>query len=394
MKSDIQWLTDKYHLDVYNRYPITLVRGQGTQVWDEDGNKYLDALAGIAVNALGHCPPAVVNAVQEQTAKLMHVSNLFYTEPQAQLAEALCQAAGLDRVFFCNSGAEAMEGLLKLARYVARERGKTGNIIVLEHGFHGRTLATISMGKSTYYEGFEPLLPGITQIPFNDTEALEEAFDDQTIGVLFEPIQGSGGLHVVSEAFVQKANQLCEEHNALLLVDEVQSGVGRTGSFYAYQQYGILPDIVSTAKALGSGFPIGAFLAKEEVASALHRGKHGTTYGGNPVACAAGLASLHQINQPMFMQEVQAKGEHFKKRLLDLQQQYPNDITDIRGRGLMLGAELAYPGREVAERMLERGVIVNCTSGNVIRMVPPLIINFEELDQVVETLGNALQANQ
>jgi acetylornithine/N-succinyldiaminopimelate aminotransferase len=390
MKSDIQWLTDKYHLDVYNRYPITLVRGEGTHVWDDEGKKYLDALAGIAVNALGHCPPSVVNAIQQQSERLMHVSNLFYTEPQAKLAEALCKASGLDRVFFCNSGAEAMEGLIKLARYAARERGKTGNIIVLEHGFHGRTMATISMGKSNYYEGFEPLLPGITQIPFNDVDALEAAFNEKTIGVLFEPIQGSGGLHVVSEAFIQKANQLCQEHNALLLVDEVQSGVGRTGSFYAYQQYGILPDIVSTAKALGSGFPVGAFLAKEEVASALPIGKHGTTYGGNPVACAAGLASIKQINQPMFMQDVRAKGDHLKKRLLELQEKYPDDIVDIRGQGLMMGAELAYPGRPVAERMLDERVIVNCTAGNVIRMVPPLIISFEELDQVVEALGAAI----
>lgn len=390
MSQHTKALTDRYHLDVYNRYPVTLVRGEGTWVWDDEGKEYLDALAGIAVNALGHCPPSVVKAIQQQTGRLMHVSNLFYNEPQAELAEALCQASGMDRVFFCNTGAEAMEGSLKLARFAARKRGKTGKIIVLEHGFHGRTIATISMGKSAYYEGFEPLLPGIEQIPFNDIEALENAFDEQTIGVLFEPIQGSGGLHVVSEAFFKRAAELCDQNNALLMVDEVQSGVGRTGYFYAFQQFGVQPDIVATAKALGSGFPIGAFLAKEDVASALPHGKHGTTYGGNPVACAAGLASVQQINQPEMLEAVRDKGEYLKGKLLELQQEHPEQITDVRGCGLMMGVELAYPGREVAERMLEAGVIVNCTAGNVIRMVPPLIITKAELDQVVLVFGKAL----
>jgi acetylornithine/N-succinyldiaminopimelate aminotransferase len=390
MAQQTQPLTDRYHLDVYNRYPVTLVRGEGTRVWDDQGKEYLDALAGIAVNALGHCPPKVVAAIREQTGRLMHTSNLFYNEPQSKLAEALCQASGMDRVFFCNTGAEAMEGSLKLARYAARQRGKTGKIIVLEHGFHGRTLATISMGKPTYYEGFEPLLPGIEQIPFNDVEALEAAFDEETIGVLFEPIQGSGGLHVVSEAFFKRSAELCDQHNALLIMDEVQSGVGRTGHFYAYQQFGVEPDIVATAKALGSGFPIGAFLTKEDVASALPRGKHGTTYGGNPVACAAGLASVSEINQSDFLQSVRSKGEYLKEQLLALQQKFSEQITDVRGRGLMMGVELADPGREIAERMLESGVIVNCTAGNVIRMVPPLIITEAELDQVVNALDQAL----
>jgi len=304
-----QELEKKHHFQVYNRYPITIDRGLGSKVWDTDGNEYLDILGGIAVNNLGHCHPAIVTAIKEQAEKLLHVSNFYYTEPQSEFIKRLAYLSGLDRVFLCNSGMEAMEGCIKLARKWGKVHGKSGNIISLKNGFHGRSMTSITMSKPVYQEGFDPLPKGYDQSPFNDYEALLEKVDDQTIAIAFELIQGNSGVHIAEKEFVKKVRTLCDEKNILLIIDEVQTGVGRTGKFWAFEHFGVQPDVVAAAKALGSGIPIGAVMAKEEVASALSFGNHGTTFGGNPFACAVGNATLKTIEKEGIVEQAKEKGE-------------------------------------------------------------------------------------
>lgn len=382
---DARELTDRYHLDVYSRYPVTIRRGEGVWVWDTGGNRYLDALAGIAVNSLGHCHPRVVEAVREQAGRLMHISNFYYSEPQGELCERLARMTGLDRVFLCNSGAEAVEAALKTARKYGKARGKKGPLLTLENAFHGRTLAAVSMGMDRYAEGYEPLLEGFREIPLNDTEALEEAFDGQTLGIILEPVQGSGGLRPVSGEFVARTEELCRRHGALLVVDEVQTGMGRTGELFGYRHYGMQPDLVALGKAMGGGFPIAATAAREEVAEVMEHGDHGSTYGGNPLACAAANAALEVLGEENMAEGVRVKGEYLRERLAEAF--FGNEpVREIRGRGLMLGVVLSFPGREVVNRMLERGVLSNCTQGNVIRLVPPLIISEGELDRLAGAL--------
>ncbi|MDZ7692868.1 MAG: acetylornithine transaminase [Balneolaceae bacterium] len=294
-ESQIADKTEQYYFNVFNRLPVTLERGEGTRLWDEDGKEYIDFLAGIAVNSLGHSHPRVVKAIQEQSQKLMHASNLFYYKQQAELTEKMSMIFNMDKAFLCNSGAEAVEGAVKLARKYAAKQGKDGPIITMENGFHGRTIATISMGMKKYQEGFSPMLGGFKEIPFNDIEALEETFTDNTVGVILEVIQGSGGLHVAEKTFMKRIEKLCNKHHAAFIVDEVQTGVARTGQWFSYQHFDVQPDIVSSAKALGNGFPIGAVLAKKEVAEAMTTGMHGSTFGGNPLASAAALATLDEM---------------------------------------------------------------------------------------------------
>lgn len=386
-------MADSYHFDLYKRYPITLTKGRGARATDSEGNEYIDALAGIAVNSTGHCHPKVVNAIKNQAENLIHCSNFYYNEPQSKLAKMLAEVSGMDRSFFCNSGAEAIEGSIKLARKYAHKLGKEGNIISMEGCFHGRTIGAIAMGKKKYQEGFDPMPAGFDRVPFNDIGALKDKVDDSTVAVILETVQGEGGIHVVEPQFLQSARYLCDKHDALLILDEVQCGIGRTGKMFAYQHYMVEPDIVASAKALGGGFPIGAVLAKEHVAKAFDYGNHGTTYGGNPLACAAACASLEAILDEGLMQRATELGEYLKNRMRSVGQNW-DAIKEVRGMGLMIGIELDFPGAKVAEMMLHDGVLSNCASNNVMRLVPPLVISKEELDTVINVLIESIKKVQ
>ena len=384
-----QQLEKRHHFQVYNRYPITIDKGEGARVWDTEGTEYIDALGGIAVNNLGHCHPKVVSAIQDQAARLMHVSNFYYTEPQSRFLEQLSSVSGMDRVFLCNSGVEAMEAAVKLARKWGHSKGKTGNIISLGNGFHGRSVTTITMGKAVYQEGFAPLPPGFEQVPFNDFEALKAAADNNTVAIAFELIQGSGGLSIVTREFMNQVRALCDELDILLIIDEIQTGVGRTGKFWAFQHFGVKPDIITAAKALAGGIPVGAMMANDEVASVLGFGQHGTTFGGNPLVAAAGVAALKAIEEERLVEAAAEKGAY----MLDLIKKKTADIdivTDVRGMGLMIGVELSIPPRPVVERMFEKKVLSNAASGNVIRLVPPLVISREDIDTVVDVMVDSL----
>lgn len=389
MTDHAQQLAEKYHVDLYGRYPITLTEGKGVHVKDSEGNEYIDALAGIAVNSLGHSHPKVVKAVQEQAGKLMHISNFYYSEPQSKLAEKLSQVSGLDQAFFGNSGAEAVEGAIKLARKYGTIREKEGSIISMENCFHGRTLGAIAMGKEKYQKGFHPLPGGFEQVPVNDPKALRQKVNDETIGVILEPIQGEGGIRPVDQEYMKLVRELCDEHDALMILDEIQCGVGRTGTMYAFHQYNVTPDIVTTAKALGNGFPIGAVLTKKEVAEAFSHGEHGTTYGGNPLACAAAYATLSAMEEEELPTQATEKGAYFMQRLLEVAEN-EESIKQVRGKGLMIGAELTFEGKPIVTEMMHRGVLSNCASGNVMRFVPPLIITKEEIDTVVDVFVESL----
>ncbi len=387
---DFQQLTEQYHLPVYNRFPITLVKGKGAHVWDDNDNKYIDALAGIAVNSLGHCHPNVVKAVQEQVEQLMHISNFYYSKPQAQLLKLLAKLSGLDKGFLCNSGGEAMEACLKAARRYGRAHQKKGPIITISNAFHGRTMGTISMGMEKYSKGYDPLLQGFREVPMNDLDALSDAFTDQTLGVVIEPIQGSGGLHVASQDFMTKIQELCDAHNALLIVDEVQTGIARTGKMFGFEHYDVRPDIIGIAKAMGGGFPIGGMVCTDEVAGTMTYGDHGSTYGGNPLACTASLAALHTVLDDDLVNQTHEKGAFLKNMLRKKSSDIP-EITDIRGKGLMIGVELSFEGRAVVEEMMHQDVLSNCTQGNVLRLVPPLVTDKQDLTTLAEVLIEAVK---
>lgn len=384
-----QQLEKKHHFQVYNRYPVTLKEGRGARVWDIQGKEYIDLLAGIAVNNLGHCHPAIVEAIKEQSEKILHTSNFYYTEEQSEFISRLAYLSGLDRVFLCNSGLEAMEACVKLARAWGHQHGKSGNIISLSDGFHGRSLAGVTLSKPFYQRGFDPLPQGFAQSPYNDFDALLGTIDDQTIAIAFELIQGNSGVHVADKQFVKQVRELCTEKGILLIMDEVQTGVARTGKFWCYEHYGIKPDIVAAAKALAGGIPIGAIMAEESVAAALDFGQHGTTFGGNPFACAVGNACLKTISQHNIAEQAAEKGDYMMN-LIRNKTAGNSVIKDVRGMGLMIGVELDKPGRPVVERMFEQGVLSNVAGGNVLRIVPPLIISQDEIEQAVDVLVNAL----
>ncbi|MGM0547043.1 MAG: aspartate aminotransferase family protein [Bacteroidota bacterium] len=385
-----QQLTEQHHLPVYNRYPITLTKGKGAYVWDDQGNKYLDALAGIAVNSLGHCHPNVVEAVQNQVDQLMHISNFYYSKPQAEFLQLLSEITGLDKGFICNSGGEAMEACLKAARKYGKAHHKEGPLLTVSNAFHGRTVGTISMGMDKYAKGYDPLLGGFQEIPMNDIEALEAHFDEDTLGIVIETIQGSGGLHMASQAFMDAIQDLCDQHNALLIVDEVQTGVARTGKMFGFEHYGVQPDIIGMAKAMGGGFPIGAMMCDNKVAETMSYGDHGSTYGGNPLACSASLATLKTVIDEDLVDQAKQKGAFLKQeianRTVDM-----NEVVDIRGQGLMIGVELSFEGRAVVEEMMDNGVLSNCTQGNVMRLVPPLVIKEEGLSALASALVSAIK---
>lgn len=384
-----QEIEHTHHLPVYRRYPITLERGKGAVVWDYEGNEYLDMLAGIAVNNTGHCHPKVVKAIQEQAKKLIQPSNFFYTKIQSDLAELLAEISGLERVFFCNSGVEAVEAAFKTARKYGNNRGKKGDIIAVERGFHGRSIAAIALGKDKYQKGFDPIPAGFKTIPFGDIEALEQTINDDTVAFACEPIQGEGGIHEVSEGYLKRARQLCDKHDALLFFDEVQCGNARTGKYFCYQYYDVLPDLVATAKGLGGGFPIGALMASEKAAQALDYGEHGTTFGGNPLACAAGLAAVRAILDEDLMGQAVEKGEYLTQQIRE-KTSGMDVIKEIRGKGLMIGVDLKIPGKPVVMEMLDQKVISNVTMDTVVRLVPPLVITHEQIDHFVDVFVAAI----
>ena len=386
--------TEKYYLPVFGRYPMVMELGQGCRVWDNEGNEYVDAFAGIAVNSLGYNHPVLVKAISEQAAKLMHCSNLYYTEIQAKALRVVAEATGMDRIFFANCGAEGNEGAMKLARKYGVSKATTKyKIISADESFHGRTFDTLAAtGHDYYHVGYGPLSPGHVLVPYGDIKALEAQMDDDVCAVLLEPIQGEGGVHVPSDEYLQQVRALCDKHDALLIFDEVQTGVARTGKWFAYMHSGVKPDILTFAKGIGGGFPVAGFAVTERLAHVFKPGDHGGTFGGNPLACAAVYATLTTIKSEGLVDKVAEKGEYFKNELRKLQEKYPDKVTDVRGCGLMLGMEVAGEGKPIVESCLANNVIVNCTAGNVIRIVPPLIISKEEIDIVVAALDKALAA--
>lgn len=384
-----------YLMNTYNRLPISFDHGKGVWLFDSEGNKYLDALSGIAVTGLGHAHPAVTEAIQSQAAKLLHTSNLYRIPLQAELAAVLARISGLDRSFFCNSGAEAVECALKLARLYGHEMGiELPQILVMTSAFHGRTLSTISAsGNAKIQAGFEPLMPGFIRVRYNDIDAVRAIADsdDTIVAVMLEPIQGEGGIHVPSEDYLNHLREICDEKEWLLILDEVQTGMGRTGTFFSYQSNGILPDIVTMAKGLANGVPIGACIAKESVAALFKPGKHGSTFGGNPLACAAALATIGAIEKNKLWENAKNQGEALMKGLKAKLKDNPH-VKDIRGKGLMIGIELDRPCRDILGLALEKRLLFNITSEKVIRLLPPLIFEDEHVKYVLDTLPGLIEA--
>jgi acetylornithine/N-succinyldiaminopimelate aminotransferase len=380
-------------IGTYSRYPLAMVKGAGCRLYDADGREYLDFLSGIAVTALGHCHPAVTEAIRRQAGEYLHVSNLFHMAPQIELAELLTGHSFAEKVFLCNSGAEANEAAIKLARIHAGP-GRY-RIISLAGSFHGRTLATVAAtGQLKFHQGFEPLPEGFVHAPFGDLDALAAMIDETTCAILCEPLQGEGGVRPLAADYLRGIRELCDRHDLLLIFDEIQTGIGRTGSLFAYQQLGIVPDILSAAKALGNGLPIGAILTTNAIAAAFTPGTHASTFGGNPVAAAAAVATLEVILAAGFLDTVIARGAYLRNALTGLQQRFPQWIDTVRGMGLMVGAVLTSQataqGPEIVQRMLERGCIINFAGNVALRFVPPLIVTEAEIDQLIAILGEVL----
>ena len=380
------------YLPVFARYNIVLDHGDGPYVYDTKGKKYIDFLAGIAVNVVGHNYKPLVEAVSQQAGKMIHCSNLYYTEVQVEAAEKLKKLSGMDKVFFGNSGAEANEGAIKLARkYATNIDPEKIQIISALHSFHGRTLATLTAtGQDHYHHGFGPLPAGFDYVPYNDIQALEAKMSDKTCAVMLEAIQGEGGVHVPDPDYLPKVRALCDKYNAVLIFDEVQCGMGRTGTFFGCQQFGVKPDIVTLAKGLAGGVPIGAFMATDKVASAFHAGDHGSTFGGTPLACAAACVVLDALIDGNLMENAKEIGAYLQSKFEEYKAKYPNLIKEVRGRGLILGMELTRPGREIANECLDYGAIINCTAGNVLRFVPPLNITKAHVDELISVLDKVL----
>ena len=386
-------LTGQYVMNTYRRFPLVLVRGAGARVWDSDGREYLDMAGGIAVCSLGHAHPKVTAAIQEQAAKLLHVSNLYHIEPQIRFARMLVEHSFADKVFFCNSGAEANEAAIKLARKYGHERlGGRYELLTMRDSFHGRTLATITAtGQEKFQAGFSPLPEGFKYAPFDDLPALETSITGRTCGVLLEPIQGEGGVRIPAAEYLRGVREICNRHGILMLLDEVQVGVGRTGTLFAYEHAGIRPDIMTLAKALGNGFPVGAMLATDRVASAFQPGSHASTFGGNPLAMAACIAVFETLRADGILANCRRVGSRFLEGLRRLQGRHDR-IREVRGMGLMIGVELAGDAAEVVGHCMERGLLVITSgSGNVLRFVPPLIITESDADCAVDILDEVLK---
>ena len=384
--------TEKYVARTYARFPVALVRGKGTRVWDANGKEYLDFVAGIAVVSLGHSHPAVVRAIDRQARKLIHVSNLYHIAPQSELARELCRHSFANRVFFCNSGAEANEAAIKLARRYGGERlGGKYEVLSVHNSFHGRTLATLTAtGQEKVRAGYDPLPPGFRQVPLNDLRSMEEAIDERTTAaILVEPIQGEGGVVIPDKDYLQGLRELCDRKNILLIFDEVQVGMGRTGKLFAYEHYGVEPDIMTLAKALGGGLPLGAMLAREEVARSFGPGAHASTFGGNPLACSVGLAVLKTLLQGGVLKNCVKMGKFLFHGLQELQRRFPI-IREVRGKGLIIGMELAREGSKIVDDCLREGLLINCTAHKVLRFIPPLTIGKKDIEMGLAILEKVL----
>jgi len=389
---DVAALTDKYVARTYARTPIALVKGRGCKVWDADGKEYLDFLCGIAVNSLGHCHPAIVKAIKQQAQQLLHVSNLYYIQPQAELARDLCRHSFADRAFFCNSGAEANEAAIKLARRYGQEKmGGKYEIISTHNSFHGRTLATLTAtGQEKVRAGYDPLPAGFRQVPYNDLGAVEAAIDGQkTIAILIEPIQAEGGVIVANEIYMLGLRELCDQRGLLLIFDEVQTGMGRTGKLFGYEHFGVKPDIMTLAKALGGGLPLGAMLARDEIANSFGPGSHASTFGGNPVSCAAGLAVMNALLNEGVLRNCVQMGKYLVRGLEGLKKRF-SFIREIRGKGLLIGVELTIEGSKIADVCVKEGLLLNCTASKVLRFAPPLTIKKSEIDRGLAILETVL----
>jgi acetylornithine/N-succinyldiaminopimelate aminotransferase len=380
----------------YRRAPLTLVRGDGCRVWDEQDKEYLDFVGGIAVCALGHSSPVISAAICEQSKKLVHVSNLYYTQPQTELAQLLIENSFAERVFFSNSGAEANEAAIKLARRYSKDHyGLNRHVILtMENSFHGRTMATLSAtGQERIRKGFEPLLEGFRYVPFNDLQALKASVDESVCAVLVEPIQGEGGIVVPDSGYLRGVRQICDAHNLLLIVDEIQVGMGRTGKLFAYQHFGITPDIMTLAKALGNGLPIGAMLAKEDLKDSLGAGTHATTFGGSPLISSGALALVKSLLNDGWVEHATDMGNYFKKGLLDLQRHY-SCIKEVRGLGLILGLLVEGDGNEIVNACMGKGFLINCVQERILRFVPPLIVSENEIDRLLNCLDEVFTARE
>lgn len=379
----------KYVMNTYGRLPIVIDRGEGCYVWDLDGKRYLDLVAGIAVNSLGHAHPAVVRAIQEQSEKLLHCSNLYWIENQVKLAKLLVEKSGLGKAFFCNSGAEANEAAIKLARKWGK--GEKYHIITLKNSFHGRTLGSLAAtAQEKYQKPFMPLPEGFSAVPLGDLDALEQAIRPETCAVMLEPIQGESGIHVPTQEYMQGVQAICRKHGILLILDEVQTGLGRTGKSFCFQNFGLEPDIVSLAKAIANGVPMGAIVAKTEVADCFQPGDHASTFGGTPIATAAGFAACSILLDDDFLAGVRETGEYFRAQLRELGEKHPGMIKEVRGMGLMIGCELAGSSKVAAAELLKQGVLINSIGEHVLRLVPPLVISKAEIDEFIPQLEAAL----
>ena len=381
-------LSEKHVAYTYARYPVVLVEGKGTRVWDADGKEYLDFVAGLAVCNLGHCHPKVVKAIQDQAKKLIHVSNFYYIQPQIELASLLCKYSFAEKVFFCNSGAEANEGAIKLARKFAKEKmkGDRYEVLTMEKSFHGRTLATLTAtAQEKFHKGFSPLMPGFKYVPFNDLAAVRKAIDSKTCAVMVEPIQGEGGVNCPSEGYLKGLREICDEKGILLIFDEVQVGMGRTGKLFAYEQEEVVPDMVTLAKSLGGGVPIGALLIRDRVEEGFKPGDHASTFGGNPLVTAAGVAAVTAILEEGMLENCREVGEYFLLSLKKMSSKF-SFVQEVRGKGLIIGMELNMDGGAIVKQMMERGILINYTMGKVLRFLPALIVTKEEVNRVVTTL--------
>ena len=379
----------RYLMQTYTRQPLSIVRGRGTKVYDLEGREYIDFVGGVAVNILGHGHPDLVQAIQRQAAQLIHTSNLYYTEPQVKLAQMLVDHSFADKVFFCNSGAEANEAAIKLARRYSHDKYGAGrfDIITMKNSFHGRTMATLTAtGQEKVQKGYEPLLPGFNYVPFNNLEELEGAVTDKTAAIMLELIQGEGGVHVADREYLKQVRDLCAKKDVLLIFDEVQTGMGRTGTLFAYEQFGVQPDIMTLAKGLGGGVPIGACLATDSVATAFSPGSHASTFGGNPLACAAGLTVCRILLEGQVLDHAYRMGEYFTKGLSDCKEQH-RVVREVRGLGLLQGIDLDMDAKAVVNECLARGILINATGDHVLRFVPPLIITKLEIDRLLNTLA-------
>lgn len=388
---EITQLEGQYLLPTYNRYPVALERGKGAFLFDFEGNKYLDFVAGLGVNALGHSHPRIVKAVRDQVTKVVHLSNLYYNEYQGRLAEKLCQLSGLNRVFFSNSGTEAIEGSIKLARLAGHRSGgdAKSRMVALGGSYHGRTFGAMSLtGQDKYRKGFEPLLEDVTFVPRNDVEALREAVNDNTCAIVLEPIFGEGGILECSTQFLQECRALADRFRAALIFDEIQCGLGRTGTIFAFQSFGVVPDIVAIAKPIAAGFPLGAFIVKEEFASAIRPGQHGTTFGGGPLACRIGLEYLSTVEDEGLLANVRNVGGYLQQQLQELVGKY--GAVETRGRGFIQGLVIDAPGRPIVEGALAEGVLFNVTQDTVLRFLPPFLLEQKHVDKGIRVLKKLL----